>query len=195
MSSQKKTDAYYNKAKREGYAARSVYKLQDMDKRYGLMRPGQRVLDFGCHPGSWLQYAANRVGAKGLVVGLDLQEPTVSLPPWGHFVQADVLEITPEDLLAFSPAYDLVLSDVAPRTTGVRHADEARSLEMLEAVLDLALALLEPGGSFLAKVYQGPGVDDVIHRVKGAFKLGKGHKPAASKSASKEIYILGREKK
>lgn len=195
MSSRKKTDAYYNKAKREGFAARSVYKLQDMDKRYGLLRAGQSVVDIGCHPGSWLQYAAQRVGPKGLVVGLDLQEPTVSLPGWGHFVQADVLEITPEELRKFAPAYDVVLSDVAPRTTGVRHADEARSLDMLEAVLELSLAILKPGGSFLAKVYQGPGMDEVIHRVKGAFKLGKGHKPAASKSASREIYILGREKK
>lgn len=195
MSNRKKTDAYYNKAKREGYAARSVYKLQDMDKRYGLLRSGQRVLDIGCHPGSWLQYAAKQVGPKGMVVGLDLQDPAVGLPQWTQFVQADVLEITPEDLRKFSQVYDVVLSDVAPRTTGVRHADEARSLEMLEAVLDLALELLKPGGSFLAKVYQGPGVDDVIHRVKGAFKLGKGHKPAASKSASKEIYILGRDKK
>ncbi|ADK86593.1 ribosomal RNA methyltransferase RrmJ/FtsJ [Desulfarculus baarsii DSM 2075] len=195
MGSRKDQDSYYRRAKQEGFAARSVYKLQEMDQRYGLLRQGMRVLDIGCHPGSWLQYAAGRVGPGGLVLGVDIQELAVDLPRWGRFIQADVLKLTPAEVLAVAPAFDVVLSDVAPRTTGVRHADEAASLAMLEAVFDLALAVLRPGGSFLAKVYFGPGVDQLIHQVKGRFKLGKGHKPAASKAASKEIYILGRELK
>lgn len=190
-------DAYYRRAKSQGYVARSVFKLQEMDRRYGLLRPGQAVLDLGCHPGSWLQYAAQRVGPSGRLVGVDLQLPGVSLPPGASFIQADLLELTPAQVQAQTGigAFDLVLSDVAPRTTGVKDRDAAASLELSQAALDMALALLRPGGSFLAKVFFGPGVEELIRQVKSAFKLGKGHKPEASRSASKEIYILGKGRK
>ena len=190
-------DAYYRRAKNQGYAARSVFKLQEMDKRYGLLRSGQAVLDLGCHPGSWLQYASQKVGRSGRLVGVDLQEPGVSLPQGSCFIQADLLELTPEAVRERSgvEVFDLVMSDVAPRTSGIKDRDAAQSLELTQAALDMALALLRPGGSFLAKVFFGPEVDDLIRQVKGAFKLGKGHKPDASRSASKEIYILGKGRK
>ena len=187
-------DAYYRRAKSQGYAARSVFKLQEMDRRYGLLRPGQAVLDLGCHPGSWLQYASQKVGRSGRLVGVDLQEPGVSMPQGSCFIQADLLELTPREVRERSGVefFDLVLSDVAPRTTGIKDRDAAASLELSQAALDMALAVLRPGGAFLAKVFFGPGVDELIRQVKGAFKLGKGHKPDASRSASKEIYMLGR---
>ncbi|MCF8034521.1 MAG: RlmE family RNA methyltransferase [Desulfarculaceae bacterium] len=187
-------DAYYRRAKSQGYAARSVYKLSEMDRRYGFLKSGQAVLDLGCHPGSWLQYAAKKVGKKGRLVGVDLQPPGVEMPPGAQFIQADVLELTAKGVRGDTgiEIFDLVLSDVAPRTTGIKDRDAAASLELSEAALNLALALLKPGGSFLAKVYFGPGVDELIRRIKRAFKLGKGHKPEASRSASKEIYLLGR---
>jgi 23S rRNA (uridine2552-2'-O)-methyltransferase len=190
-------DASYRRAKNQGYAARSVFKLQEMDRRYGLLRPGQAVLDLGCHPGSWLQYASQRVGRAGRLVGVDLQELGVSLPPGACFIQADLLELTPEEVRERSGVaeFDLVMSDVAPRTTGIKDRDAAQSLELTQASLDMALALLRPGGAFLAKVFFGPGVEEFIQQVKGAFKLGKGHKPDASRSASKEIYILGKGRK
>jgi len=184
-------DSYYRRAKRDGYAARSVYKLQEMDRRYRLLRKGARVLDLGCHPGSWLQYASGRVGPGGLVVGVDLQPLAVGLPPNARFVQGDLLELDPAVLRQMTPAFDLVLSDAAPRTTGVAHADAARSLELVERALELACGLLKPGGAFLAKAYFGAGVDELIHRLKGAFRLGKAHKPPASRAQSKEIYLLG----
>ncbi|MBU4563677.1 MAG: RlmE family RNA methyltransferase [Desulfarculus sp.] len=187
-------DAYYRRAKSQGYAARSVFKLQEMDRRYGLLRPGQAVLDLGCHPGSWLQFASQKVGRSGRLVGVDLQEPGVSMPQGSCFIQADLLELTAAEVQERSgvEVFDLVLSDVAPHTTGIKDRDAAASLELSQAALDMALALLKPGGSFLAKVFFGPGVEDLIRQVKGAFKLGKAHKPDASRSASKEIYILGR---
>ncbi len=190
-------DAYYRRAKSQGYAARSVFKLQEMDQRYGLLRSGQAVLDLGCHPGSWLQYASQRVGRGGRLVAVDIQPLGVSLPPGASFIQADLLKLTPEDIRDQGgvAVFDVVLSDVAPRTTGVKDRDAAASLELSQAALDLALALLRPGGAFLAKVYFGPGVEELIKQVKGAFKLGKGHKPEASRSASKEIYILGKDRK
>ena len=191
------TDAYYRRAKSQGYAARSVFKLQEMDRRYGLLRPGQAVLDLGCHPGSWLQYVSQKAGRSGRLVGVDLQEPGVSMPQGFCFIQADLLELTPAQVRERSgtQVFDLVLSDVAPRTTGIKDRDAAASLELSQAALDMALALLKPGGSFLAKVFFGPGVEELIRQVKAAFKLGKGHKPDASRSASKEIYILGRGRK
>jgi 23S rRNA (uridine2552-2'-O)-methyltransferase len=192
MTRRGQTDSYYRRAKAQGFAARSVFKLQEMDKRYGLVKPGQKVLDLGCHPGSWLQYVGQKVGPKGLVLGVDIQPPTVELKPWVEFMQADLLELTPKTLREHVPAFDLVLSDVAPRTTGVSHSDALASLELTEAAVNLALATLKPGGSLLAKVFFGPGVDELIRRVKRAFKLGKGHKPGASRAESREIYILGR---
>ncbi len=192
MTRRGQPDAHYRRAKEEGFAARSVYKLEEMDRRYGLLAARQRVLDLGCHPGSWLQYAAARVGPQGLVVGVDIQPPGVELAAWVRFVQADVLELGVEELKAFAPEYDLVLSDVAPRTTGVMVRDMARSAELTAKALDLALALLKPGGSLVAKVYFGPEVEGLIRRVKAAFSLGKAHKPEASRAASKEIFILGR---
>lgn len=185
-------DARYRRAKQEGFAARSVYKLQEMDGRYQLFRPGQRVLDLGAHPGSWSQFACERVGRGGLVLGVDLQEAGVALSPPGRWLVADLMALTAAELRAQAPAFDLVLSDAAPRTTGVAHADAAASLELTQRALDLALELLQPGGSFLAKVYFGPGVEDLIRRVKAAFSLGKAHKPEASRAASREIYLLGR---
>lgn len=192
MSRPCQLDERYRRAKDQGYAARSVFKLEEMDRRYQLLKPGQRVLDLGAHPGSWMQYACQRVGKGGLVVGVDIQPLGVEPPANGRFLQADLLALDLAELRAHAPVYDLVLSDVAPRTTGIMHADMAASFELTSRALDLALELLKPGGSLVAKVYFGPQVEELIRRVKAAFTLGKAHKPEASRSASKEIFILGR---
>ncbi len=191
MARQGQEDAYYHRAKKEGYAARSVYKLQEIDRRYKLFRRGQKVLDLGCHPGSWLQYAAEKVGPSGLVVGVDLQPPGVELPRHARFVQGDLLSIGPETLREFAPAYDLALSDAAPKTTGVKGSDVIKSLELTTAAVELGLALLKPGGALVAKVFYGKDVDQLIHRVKKAFKMGKAYKPQVTTAGSKEIYLLG----
>jgi 23S rRNA (uridine2552-2'-O)-methyltransferase len=185
-------DAFYRRAKKEGYAARSVYKLAEMDRRYQLLRRGQAVLDLGCHPGSWLQYAAQKVGPRGLVVGVDMQPLAFQLPANARFVQADLLEINPIDLRPFAPEYDLVLSDAAPRTTGVTHADVAQSLGLAAKALELARGLLKPRGTLVVKVYYGTEADGLIKEIKAAFEMGKGYKPSATKAGSKETYILGR---
>lgn len=188
----RRPDGYYRKAKAEGFAARSVYKLEQMDRRYKLLRRGQRVVDLGCHPGSWLQYAARRVGAGGLVVGVDLKPPTVKLEEWVRFVQRDVRELGAEDLKAFAEAFDVILSDVAPATTGIRHADEAASVQLVEAVLSLAAGVLKPGGALVAKVYEGGSTPGLLKRVKGMFAMAKAHKPEASRAGSRELYLVGR---
>jgi 23S rRNA (uridine2552-2'-O)-methyltransferase len=193
MARRGQEDAYYHRAKKEGYAARSVYKLEEIDRRYKLLRRGQKVLDLGCHPGSWMQYVAQKVGPKGLVVGVDLKPPTVELPKHARFVQGDLLTIGPEALKELAPAYNLVLSDAAPKTTGVKGSDVIRSLELTTAAVELGLALLKPGGALVAKVFYGKDVDQLIHRVKRAFKMGKAYKPQVTTAGSKEIYLLGRD--
>lgn len=192
MARRGQEDAFYHKAKQEGYAARSVYKLKEIDQRYRLLRQGQKVLDLGCHPGSWLQYAAQKVGPGGLVVGVDLEPPAVELPRQVRFIQGDLLTLPPEALARFAPAFDLALSDAAPKTTGVKGADVAKSLELTVRAVELGLGLLKPGGALLAKVFYGKDVDQLIHRIKRAFKLGKAYKPKVTTAGSKEIYLLGR---
>jgi len=191
MSRRGREDTYYKRAKQEGYAARSAFKLADMDKRYRLLSRGQRVLDLGCHPGSWLQYTSEKVGDNGLVVGVDLKPPSVALPQWVRFIQGDVLELTVERLRQETPIYDIMLSDVAPKTTGVRFADAAASQELVEKAMELAFELLKPGGSFAAKIYGNQNMGELVARLKGRFEMAKAHKPPASKSASREIYLLG----
>lgn len=195
MARRAQLDKYYRRAKQEGFAARSVYKLDEINRRYGILHGGQRVLDLGCHPGSWLQFVSQKIGPKGLVAGVDIQPLEIELPANARFLRADIFELSPEGLRELAPEFDLVLSDAAPRTTGVMHADMAASLELTERTLDLALRVLKPGGGYLAKLFQGPGSDDLIKRVKTSFKMGKAHKPPASRSASKEIYLLGQGKK
>ena len=192
MSSAKKLDTYYRRAKKDGFAARSVYKLEEMDKRYQLLKSGMHVLDIGCHPGSWLQFVSRKVGKRGRVLGVDIQPLNLTLPANAEFIEADLHELEAADLGAGSRLFDAVLSDVAPRTTGIVHADVAGSVALTEKALELAFLLLKPQGVLVAKVYNGAGVDELIRTVKRSFTLGKAHKPPASKAGSREIYLLGK---
>src|SRR5208283_3638265 len=123
-----KPDRFTRAAKEAGYPARSVFKLEEIDRRTRLFRPGQRVLDLGAAPGSWSLYAAQKIGPSGKLLAVDLEPLTVTLPPNAVFLQGDALSLASESLAAFAP-YDVVLSDMAPRTTGSRVTDQARSFE------------------------------------------------------------------
>lgn len=192
MARRGQEDAYYHRAKREGYAARSVYKLEELDRRFSLLRKGQKVLDLGCHPGSWLQYISAKVGPGGLVVGVDLKPPAIELGGNARFVQGDMLAISAGELAGLCPVYDLVLSDAAPQTTGIAHADQARSGELAARAFELALSLLRPGGDLVAKVYHGPEAQDLTRRVKQAFKQGKAYKSQVTTSGSREMFLVGK---
>ncbi|MFW6023347.1 MAG: SAM-dependent methyltransferase, partial [Myxococcota bacterium] len=145
-------DAYGKRAQRGGYPARSVYKLEEIDRRVRLLRRGHRVLDLGAAPGSWLLYAAEVVGPEGRVVGVDLQELRTSLPPNAEFRQGDLHEVDPAGLGEF----DVVLSDMAPATSGQRNVDQTRSFDLFMAALGVAERVLVPGGRFCGKLFQGP---------------------------------------
>jgi 23S rRNA (uridine2552-2'-O)-methyltransferase len=166
-----------------------------MDGKYRLFQPGQRVLDLGCAPGSWLQYLASRVGPTGVVVGVDLTPLAVPVAPPVYFVSGDLSALDPEAVTAISPDFDAVVSDLAPRTTGIREVDQQRSLDLARTAWDWARKLLRPGGHFLAKVFEGPGVEALAGELKAAFRVCRRVKPPGSRPASKEIYLLAMNRK
>jgi 23S rRNA (uridine2552-2'-O)-methyltransferase len=188
-------DHYTRQAKKENFAARSVYKLQEIQRRCRIIRRGARVLDLGCAPGSWLQYAAQLTGSGGKVVGIDRKPVSVALPPHVRVISGDIL-VTPSPLEEFSPqAFEVVISDMAPATTGDKATDAARSAALCEAALAMALRLLAPGGNFVCKIFQGEEFKPFTEAVKSAFTQLKILKPRSSRKASKEIFIIGIGKK
>lgn len=184
-------DRFFQKAKKEGYRARSAYKLAEIQDRFRLLHPGAAVLDLGAAPGGFLQVAAEAVGPKGSVLGIDL-EPIAPLPPPVRTVAGDIYA---EDVLAtlraIEPrAFDAVLSDMAPKTTGVRQIDEARSLALAERALELARQALKPGGAFVAKVFMGGDIEGFLAQVKRAFAKVKIVRPEATRGRSVEVYVV-----
>lgn len=192
MSDYKRKDGYYRMAKAEGYRSRAAYKLIELDHKHRLLRKGMRVLDLGCAPGGWLQVASNKVGPKGRVVGIDrLQVAELNL------TNTIVLtgDISAEDsrsrlLEALGGPADLVLSDMAPDTSGVGFADHVRSVELVAMGGQIALELLHPGGAYLAKVFEGPDLNDLVAGLKRHFGKIKRVKPEASRKGSKELYLV-----
>ncbi|PIE69046.1 MAG: 50S rRNA methyltransferase [Deltaproteobacteria bacterium] len=187
-------DHYFKRAKREQYPARSVYKLQEMDNQFHLLRPGQKVLDLGASPGSWTLYAAKKVGDKGQVLGVDLNPANTSFPPQVTFLQEDVFNRSPQfqALLDSLAPFDHVISDMAPKTSGIKFKDQALSLELVEEAFALAGACLAEQGCFVAKIFEGPDVHGFIQGIRPWFAKVKTFKPKSSRSESKEIFIIGK---
>ena len=186
-------DHYFQRAKQRGFRARSAFKLEELVQRFGLLRPGARVLDLGAAPGGFLQVIARAVGPSGLAVGVDL----VPLRPFTEsWVRTAVVDVLADDartqLEAVAPGpYDAVLSDMAPKTTGVRGTDEARSLRLAERALELARTLGKPGSSFVAKLFMGGEFESFRARLREAYREVKVVRPEATRSASAEIYLVG----
>jgi 23S rRNA (uridine2552-2'-O)-methyltransferase len=184
-------DRFHQKAKKEGFLARAVFKLEEIDQQFKLFKPGQRVLDLGCAPGSWLQYVRTKVLDKGILVGLD-RAPLRGDVAGARIVVGDVLTIDVKELLGDLPAFDVVLSDMAPDTSGIRSADQARSEALFERALEIATLTLAPGGNFVGKLFQGPEFKKLIETVRGKFDVGKTAKPASSRQISIEQYVIGK---
>ncbi|OGP70152.1 MAG: hypothetical protein A2Z73_02520, partial [Deltaproteobacteria bacterium RBG_13_60_28] len=161
-------DSYRTRAQAAGYVARAVYKLKAMDEKYRLLQPGRRVLDLGCSPGSWLQYIASRVGPGGLVVGVDLTPPAIPVAPPLYFIPGDAASLDLDAVTAISPDFDAVVSDLAPKTTGIREVDQQRSLDLARQAWVWAGKLLKPGGHFLVKIFEGPGVEALVRELEAA---------------------------
>jgi 23S rRNA (uridine2552-2'-O)-methyltransferase len=183
-------DHFGERAKREGFPARSVYKLQEIDRRVQLLRRGQRVLDLGASPGSWTQYAAQRVGREGKVVGIDLNPPRIGLPPHVSFQALDVFKL--DALAELGPhSFDVVMSDMAPHTSGQRHRDQFGSYELYMRALEIAGQVLAEGGAFVGKIFQGAELEQARSATRERFKNVRLIKPDASRAESYEIFLVG----
>lgn len=190
----KKADTFTKAAKAQGYPARSVFKLEEIDRRTRLLRPGQRVLDLGAAPGSWSKYAAERVGPKGRVLAVDLSEIVAVMPPHVERIQGDVFALA-EDELGKAGPYDVVLSDMAPATTGTRFADQARSFELFMRAADVAERVLAPGGSFVGKLFMSEDFVRARDRLRGLFAEVRVLRPEATRTQSYEVFLVGMRRK
>lgn len=188
-------DHYARRAKREKWLARSVYKLEEIDRKFRLIRPGARILDLGCSPGSWVQYALKQAGPRGDVAGVDLTVPERLSAPNFRAIQADVLSLDPDRLLERVGPRDVVISDLAPKTTGVKSADATRSAELVRAALGIARALLKPEGHFLCKVFEGQEVQELRREFSRYFQRIRGVRPKAVRKGSREMYLLALKRK
>lgn len=182
-------DRYFKQAKREGYLARSAYKLMEIDDRRRIIPRAGKVLDLGCAPGSWLQVLSERIGDKGRVVGIDLKRVTEPMPETVRTITGDFTAIDPAELIGEDGAlFDAVFSDMAPDTSG--HGDDFLSARLCQAIVDRLPVLLRKGGSCVMKVLEGGGTPELIKRCKGCFVEAKPYKPDATREVSREIYIV-----
>lgn len=201
-----KLDYWSLRAQKEGFPARSVYKLKEMDEKFGLLRPGRggaplRALDLGAAPGSWSLYALRKLG-RGIVLAAADLSPLSRAFDKGlfdgenfSFVQGDIYDAPVREALLSKGPFRLVMSDVAPSTMGNRSVDTLRSLALVEEVVNYAESSLEPGGNLVVKIFQGGDVQSVQKRIKALFRTFKAFKPEACRSGSFETYLLGLEKR
>ncbi|MBW2048983.1 MAG: RlmE family RNA methyltransferase [Deltaproteobacteria bacterium] len=183
-------DHYTRRARKEKWLARSVYKLQEIDGRFSLIRRGDRVLDLGCYPGSWSQYALQRVGDQGDVVGVDLRRPVHLQIRGFRFIEGDVLSLATEWLGREIWPRDLVLSDLAPSTTGIGDVDTSRSLRLAEKALEIACLVLRKRGGFVCKVLEGGGLKGFRREVSQRFSQVSLFRPGATRKRSREVYVI-----
>ena len=187
-------DPYVQRARREGRIARSAYKLAELDKRDKLLRPGMVVVDLGAAPGGWAQVAQALVGDAGRVIATDIL-PIEPLPGvevvTGDFTDDDVALAIVQHLNGGKA--DLVISDMAPNLSGMKAIDQPRAMYLAELALDMASQILRPGGVFLTKVFQGEGFEEYLKSVREQFGRVVSRKPDASRTRSREQYLLARD--
>jgi 23S rRNA (uridine2552-2'-O)-methyltransferase len=183
-------DEFFRKAQAQGYLARSAYKLKQIQQAKQIIRPGDRVLDLGCAPGAWLQVAAELVGPQGRVGGIDLQRLRGAFAGNVRHAVGDAFEIDPAELLELvgGEKYDVLLSDMAPKTSGVN--DHERSIALCQRVLELAGDVLKPTGNLAMKVFEGGMYPDLLETTGMMFTRVKGYKPKASRGVSREMYVV-----
>lgn len=181
-------DHYTRQAKKARYPARSVFKLEEIQQKHRLIKKGDKILDLGCSPGSWLLYAAKLTGDRGQVVGIDLKPVKIQSASNIEIINGDVFEL---DSGSLGSDFNVVMSDMAPATTGHKAVDAARSAGLSEAALEIARNVLLPGGAFVCKIFQGPDFNQFIDSVRASFDKQKIFKPKSSRKASKEIFVIG----
>jgi len=189
-------DPYVQRAQKEGFRSRAVYKLEEIEQRDQIFKSGMRIIDLGAAPGGWSQWAQKRLDGKAHIVALDVL-PMDGLPEVS-FIQGDFTEDTVlEELRSVleGKAVDLIMSDMAPNTSGLKAVDQPRAMLLAELARDTALEMLKPNGDFLCKVFQGEGFDEYIRSLRAGFSKLLIRKPKASRPKSREVYVLARGKK
>jgi len=203
----KPKDTYFYKAKREGYPARSVYKLEEIDKKYRIIKRGSKILELGASPGSWLKYCLNKIGKDGHIVAIDLERPSLALTAQVDFIQEDIFKVEAASLQCNtnglglhaegqqssrqSNSFDLVLSDLAPRTSGIKEVDQARSMELAKRAIDIGGDVLKKGGDILVKLFESGDVPNLRKELSSLFSKVDLERPKAVRHGSSEIYLLG----
>ncbi len=186
-------DPYVKQAQKDGYRSRSAYKLIELNEKDRLIRPGMRVMDLGSAPGGWSQVAGRLVGAKGRVLATDIlpMDPVANV----DFIQGDFTEESViQQILDWleGEKFDLIVSDIAPNLSGIDSADQASSMYLVELALDMARQVLKPGGTFVAKVFQGSGSDAYLKDLRSSFEKVSIRKPGASRPESREVYVVAK---
>ena len=186
-------DHYFNKAKKDNYFARSVYKLEEIDQKFKVIKAGDHVCDFGYHPGSWTQYTAKMVGEKGSVVGIDIREVNTKLEaiPNVRVYQKDINDVQDLKDLGVSDQFDVVISDMAPNTTGIKSVDQIRSLQLVEMCFYHLKKFLKPGGNFVIKIFDSNDAQQYLKTEKQNFEKFQYLKPKSTRGVSKEFFVIG----
>lgn len=190
-------DHYFKKAKEQNFAARSVFKLEEIDQKFKLIKPKDKVLDLGASPGSWSQYCSKKIGAGGRVLGVDLSPVNVKLDN-AVFIQADLRDLQLEEIFkehGFESQFDLVFSDMAPKTTGIRLTDQARSFELCELAFNVAEKFLKKDGHFVCKLFHSDDFSTLKDMIKKKYTRFEAVKPDSTRKISKEIFLVGIKKK
>jgi 23S rRNA (uridine2552-2'-O)-methyltransferase len=178
-------DFYFKKAKEKDFVARSVFKLEEMDRRWKIFRAGQKILDLGAAPGSWSQYASKVIGPQGFILGIDIKPIQIQLKN----AEFRVADISATDFQGME--FDVVMSDMAPSTTGIKSADQAKSLELCELALSTAQKYLKPKGHFICKIFHSGEFDQFRKNMRPLFTKVEVIKPESTRKASKEIFLVG----
>ena len=185
----RQNEFYTTLAKKDGYPARSVYKLREIDEKYKIIKENSRVLDLGCAPGSWILYISQKVGKGGKVIGVDIEEIKIPQKSNITFIKKSVFDLKESD---FKDKFEAVVSDLSSKTSGVKFLDAGKSLELAEKAFEIAKSVLLPGGNFVCKIFQSELSDEFFKKVKNCFDFAKKIRPKAVIKKSKEFYIIGR---
>ena len=190
----KKPDRFTVEAKKKGFPARSVFKLQEIDRRVRIFKHGMNVLDLGAAPGSWAMYAAQRIGGHGKVFAIDLEPVNVALPKNVTFQVGDALSMD-DGVIAERGPFDVVLSDMAPNTTGIRFTDQSRSFELFMRALEVAEKVCKPGGTFVGKIFMGEDLPLARAKVRQLFTKERLIRPEGTRANSYEVFVIGETRK
>jgi len=185
-------DYYSKKAKEEGYPARSVYKLEEIDRKYKILRKGNKVLDLGSAPGSWLLYAAEKIGKEGQVIGIDKEDLKIAPAENIYFIKVDVFKLNLTELKEEFDKVDVVLSDLAPATSGLKLVDAEKSVVLCQRAFEIVKTILKEKGNFVLKVFENEKLAEIFQEMKREFSFVKRIRPKATRKRSREIFIVAK---